>query len=575
MGTQREQTETQAPDRRRFLAFFSSIGLASTLLPGVLWARVQEEKAVKIDASMIEDAEKIAGLEFTENERELMTRGLNDQVQRFRQLRELPITNDDAPAVQFRALLPSMRLATEKRPFRYSEEKVTAAPTKLEELAFASVTRLAALLRARKIRSIDLTKMYLARLKRFDPALKCVVNLTEELALRQAKRADDEIAAGRYLGPLHGVPWGAKDLLAAKGYPTTWGAKPFADRTIDVDATVVERLAAAGAVLVAKLALGALAWGDVWFDGKTRNPWNTSQGSSGSSAGPGSATSAGLVGFSIGSETWGSIISPSTRCGVTGLRPTFGRVSRHGAMALSWSMDKLGPMCRSVEDCALVLEAIRGPDRRDGTVIDAPFNWSPDIDVKKIRVGYVKALFDRGGGGDGPKNDRASLTKLRELGFKLVEVALPDFPTSAMSFILNAEAAAAFDDLTRSGEDDELTRQIRVAWPNVFRQSRLIPAVEYLQANRARSFAMTQTAQIFDAVDVYVAPSFGGDNMLLTNLTGHPALCVPNGFNSGGTPTSITFTGNLYDEAKLLAVGKAYQDAAGFLDRHPTLEEPK
>jgi len=328
-------------------------------------------------------------------------------------------------------------------------------------------------------------------------------------------------------------------------------------------------------VLVAKLTLGALAWGDVWFGGRTRNPWNTSQGSSGSSAGPGSATAAGLVGFSIGSETWGSIVSPSTRCGVTGLRPTFGRVSRHGAMALSWSMDKLGPMCRSVEDCALVLEAIRGADGKDGAAVDAPFNWSPDSDLRKIRVGFLASLFDRGGRSDSAKNARGTLAKLRDLGVELIDISLPKLPVSALSFILNAEAAAAFDDLTRGDRDDELTRQVRVAWPNVFRRSRLIPAVEYLQANRARTLVMEETAKVFDRVDVYVAPSFGGDNLLLTNLTGHPALCVPNGFTAGGQPTSISFIGKLYDEARLLAVGKAYQEAAGYVDRHPTLDEAR
>ena len=563
------------PDRRRFLAFFTSAGLASTLLPGVLWARLREDETARVDASMIEAAEKIAGLEFTEDERELMAGGLNDHLQQFRELRELPITNAVPPAVQFRVLLPSMSLPTQERPFRYTEEPVVDAPSDLEELAFEPVTRLAALLRGRKIRSVDLTKMYLSRLKRLDPVLRCVITITEKLALQQAARADVEIAAGRYRGPLHGVPWGAKDLLAARGYPTTWGAKPFARQTIDVDATVVERLAAAGAVLVAKLTLGALAWGDVWFGGRTRNPWNTSQGSSGSSAGPGSATAAGLVGFSIGSETWGSIVSPSTRCGVTGLRPTFGRVSRHGAMALSWSMDKLGPMCRSVEDCALVLEAIRGADGKDGAAVDAPFNWSPDSDLRKIRVGFLASLFDRGGRSDSAKNARGTLAKLRDLGVELIDISLPKLPVSALSFILNAEAAAAFDDLTRGDRDDELTRQVRVAWPNVFRRSRLIPAVEYLQANRARTLVMEETAKVFDRVDVYVAPSFGGDNLLLTNLTGHPALCVPNGFTAGGQPTSISFIGKLYDEARLLAVGKAYQEAAGYVDRHPTLDEAR
>jgi len=367
------------------------------------------------------------------------------------------------------------------------------------------------------------------------------------------------------------VPWGAKDLLAVRGYPTTWGAAPFQDQVIDRDATVVSRLDEAGAVLVAKLSLGALAWGDVWFGGTTRNPWNLEQGSSGSSAGPAAATAAGLVGFSIGSETWGSIVSPSTRCGVTGLRPTFGAVSRHGAMTLSWSMDKLGPMCRSVEDCALVFNAIRGADGLDPTAVDRPFPWHPGIDPRRLRVGFVQSLFETV-----PKDDEnperareehaldlEALEVLRSIGIRPAPVALPDLPVSALSFILSAEAAAAFDELTRSGRDDELVRQIEEAWPNEFRIARTIPAVEYLQANRVRTLLMRDMARIFDEVDVYVSPSFGGDNLLLTNLTGHPAVVVPNGFPSDGSPASLTFTGRLHGEAEVLAVAMAYQEATG------------
>jgi Asp-tRNA(Asn)/Glu-tRNA(Gln) amidotransferase A subunit family amidase len=401
--------------------------------------------------------------------------------------------------------------------------------------------------------------------------LECVITFTEELALAQANRADKEIASGHYRGPLHGIPWGAKDLLSTTGIKTTWGAMPYKDQIIDVDATVVKRLKEAGAVLVAKLTMGALAWGDVWFDGKTKNPWNPEQGSSGSSAGSASATAAGLVGFSIGTETWGSIVSPSTRCGVTGLRPTYGRVSRYGAMALSWSMDKIGPICRSVEDCSLVFNAIYGPDGKDFTVVNLPFNWDPALNLKDIRIGYLKKLFERKY--RNKKNDEASIEAIRSLGVELVPFDLPELPVNALSFILNAEAAAAFDELTRSNRDDLLVRQIKQAWPNSFRQARLIPAVEYIQANRIRTLLMEEMARKMKGIDVYIAPSFGGNNLLLTNLTGHPAVVVPNGFDEKGSPTSISFIGNLFEEAKTLRVAKAYQDVTDFHRKHPDLKK--
>jgi Asp-tRNA(Asn)/Glu-tRNA(Gln) amidotransferase A subunit family amidase len=407
--------------------------------------------------------------------------------------------------------------------------------------------------------------MYLDRLEKYGPELECVVTLMQERALDQARRADEEIAAGHYRGYLHGIPYGAKDLLAVPGYKTTWGAAPYKDQTIDDTATVIQKLDDAGAVLVAKLTLGALAWGDVWFGGMTRNPWNLEEGSSGSSAGPASATAAGLVAFSIGTETWGSIVSPSTRCGDTGLRPTFGRVSRSGAMALSWSMDKIGPICRSVEDCALVFDAIRGSDGEDQTVIDAPFNYDYHVDLKTLRIGYVKDLFDA----VYPNHvaDSTTLDVLRGLGATLVPVTLPDYPVAALNYILTAEASAAFDDLTRSNRDDLMVRQIKNAWPNVFRGGRFIPAVEYIQANRVRRLVMNDMAKL--SVDVYLAPSFGGDNLLLTNLTGHPCVVLPNGFDADGDPVSITFVGRLFGEATLLAVARAYQNATDFHLRHP------
>jgi len=579
-------TAFRSRDRRAFLAWCSTFGLGGTLLPGILWARLDEGGIAKIDRAMLAHAEQLAGLEFTDDERDLMLAGLEEQRSSYRRLRTVALANSVPPAVSLRISPRPPRHARAPDSASTSDGASAATrvapappperPDDLEELAFWPLTRLAALVQARRVTSLELTRMYLARLERFDPLLSCVITRTDSLALAQAERADEEIAAGKYRGPLHGIPWGAKDLLSARGYPTTWGAKPFREQSIDDDATVVRRLEAAGAVLVAKLALGALAWGDVWFGGRTRNPWDPARGSSGSSAGPGAATAAGLVGFAIGSETWGSIVSPSTVCGVTGLRPTFGRVSRHGAMALSWSMDKLGPMCRSVEDCALVLQAIHGADENDPSAVDAPFAWDASVEPRHLRVGWVRALFEsRAPDDESAQHDQATLETLRRLGVELVPIELPDLPVAAMSFILNAEAAAAFDELTRSGRDDELVRQVRVAWPNVFRQSRLIPAVEYIQANRVRTLAMRAMDAVFERIDAYVAPSFGGDNLLLTNLTGHPAVCVPNGFTRAGQPTSITFIGDLFAEAPLLALAKGYQDATDFHARHPNLVAPK
>src|SRR6184192_1413228 len=497
------------------------------------------------------------------------------------------------------------------------------APKNLEDLAFASVRELAELVRTKKVSSVALTEMYLQRLKKYDSTLKFVVTLTEERALAQAKKADAEIAAEKYRGPLHGLPWGAKDLLATKGYRTTWGAGGFENQMVDEDATVVKRLDEAGAVLVAKLTLGALAQGDVWFAGVTRNPWNTSQGSSGSSAGPASATAAGCVAFSIGSETLGSISSPSTRCGCTGLRPSFGLVPRTGAMALSWSMDKLGPICRTVEDCALVLDAIHGRDGKDRTVQSAAFNWDANLDWRKLRVGYLKAAFERKPDEqqEAAKEERpatpeeqkkreerkkrreaarvraeydrryndAALAKLREMGVNLLPVEMPQFPYDAMITMLTAEAAAAFDELTRTGRDRLLTSQKDYDWPNTFRAARFIPAVEYVQAARARKLLMDAMAKVLEDLDVIVAPT-SDEQLVITNLTGHPAVILPNGLrgsdapkplnddasdfqNAGGpgTPTSLTFLGKLYGEAELLAFARAYQEATGFHLQHPKL----
>ncbi len=551
---------TRAIDRRQFMAYFAALS------PG-LWALAQEEEP-KITKDMLAQAEAVAGLQFTDAERELMLDGLNRNLEAYEQLREVDIPNSVHPALVFDPVLPGRMPEVRRQPKRRTRHPGVRRPAHLEEAAFWSVTDLAELVHSRQVSSVELTRMYLDRLKRHAPKLECVVTFTEELAMRQARRADAELAQGQYRGPLHGIPWGAKDLLAEDEYRTTWGAKPYEEQVIPYDAAVVRRLEEAGAVLIAKMTLGALAMGDVWFGGKTRNPWDLEQGSRGSSAGSASATVAGCLGFSIGSETLGSIVSPSTRCGATGLRPTFGRVSRFGAMALSWSMDKLGPICRTVEDCALVLDAIHGADGKDPTARDLPFDWDAELAPTSLRIGYYKSAFEAEH--DWYDFDMQALGALRSLGVEPVPVELPDqIPVGALRFLLSVEAAAAHDELTRSNRDDLLVRQDARAWPTSFRRSRLVPAVEYVQANRARTMLMAAMDAVMDGIDVFITPSYGGSVLLTTNLTGHPAVTLPHGFRDNGTPVSISFIGKLYGEAELLAVAKAWQDATGFHLRHP------
>ncbi|MHC4727064.1 MAG: amidase [Planctomycetota bacterium] len=559
--------------RREFMACLSGLGLGSSVLSDVLWAKVENSEDKKLTKDMLAEAERFIGLEFTDEERELMIDGLNGQLKKYEQIREVSLDNSVAPAIQFNPLVSGVQPGAKQKTIKISRPKRRKLTSNLEDTAFWTVTDLAGLIKSRKVSSLELTKMYLERLKKYDEKLKCVISLTEELAFEQARRADKEIAAGRYRGPLHGIPWGAKDLLAVKGYKTTWGAMPFKEQVLDYDATVVKRLEKAGAVLIAKLTLGALAMGDVWYGGKTRNPWNPEKGSSGSSAGPASATSAGLVGFSIGSETLGSIVSPCTVCGVTGLRPTFGRVSRYGAMALSWSMDKLGPICRNVEDCALVFNAIHGPDGLDSTVrADASFNWDFARSIKGLKIGYLKSDFDKDRKDEKWKaNDLATLDTLRSIGMDLKAVELPDFPVGAMRLVLGVEAAAAFDELTRSNRDSLLVSQGKGSWPNIFRTARMVTAVEYIQANRLRTLLIKEMEKLMSDIDVYVAPSWVGNNLALTNLSGHPTVVVPNGFNDKNEPTSITFTGRLFGDIGTLLVAKAYQDATTFHTKHPVL----
>ena len=655
-----EQDGVLATSRRRFLAVCSAVGLGQTLLPGVLWGMASQATAdgavkgaaqgdvlagltpdegfgenaaglPKITTAIIDAAAVIAGITLTDEQKAMVLEGLTAQRESVRVIRTMHLPNSVAPAFVFDPVPGGMTLETARRPMRMSAApdvsrlvdaaKASAGASGEEALAFATVRELAELLHTRKLSSVELSKMYLARLRKYDSRLHFVITLTEARAMEQAAAADREIAAGNYRGPLHGMPWGAKDLLAVKGYRTTWGAAGFEEQSFDYDATVVERLDAASAVLLAKLSMGALAQGDLWFGARTRNPWNTKQGSSGSSAGSASAVGSGCVAFALGTETLGSISSPSTRCGVTGLRPTFGFVPRTGAMALSWSMDKIGLICRAVEDCALVMNAIHGPDGKDRTVKDAAFNWDAEFDWKQMRVGYLKSAFEVEAESaltppsesdakaqaeyklkvQRSKDDYArrrydakygdtALDTLRNMGVKLIPVELP----KGLHFgdivpVLGAEGAEAFDELTRSGRDKLLTGQRPGDWPNQFRRARFYSAVDYVQAQRARMLVVDAMARMFEEVDVIVTPS-GGAQLTATNLSGHPAVIVPNGVrgdgapkpvseedgaleNVGGpgTPVSLTFLGGLYSDARLAAFARAYQEITGFHLMRPVI----
>ena len=569
---------TCATNRRAFMAYFSSVGLTSTLFPGVLWGKLQEQKTPAITKEMLRSSAAVAGLDFSDSQLDQMLDGVNHNLPRYEAVRKIRLDNGVAPPLYFNPVLPTMSIDRTRQGLRSSAPPNVTRPENLEDVAFWPVTHLAELIRSKQVKSVELTEMYLARLKRYNPKLNCVVTLTEDRALGMARLADSEIAAGRYRGPLHGIPWGVKDLCAAKGYPTTWGAAPFKSRISNEDSTIVTRMTLAGAVLVAKLATGELALDDVWFGGQTKNPWDLSMGSQGSSAGPGSATAAGLIGFSIGTETAGSIVEPSGICGVTGMRPTFGRISRYGAMALSWSLDKIGPMCRAVEDCALVLRYAMGPDGKDLSVQDVPFNWDPALEVRKLRVGYLKAAFSNTRQtAQVNANDAAALEKLRSLGISLIEVELPEHSSLDIDMILWGEANSALKDPIQT-QPATLVRQDRVRNQNAVR---LLPAQEYLDANRVRMLLMQEMAQVMSKVDVYVVPFDYSDytpnpvasvNTLVTNLTGQPCVVVPHGFNEKGNPTSLTFVGRVFGEAKMLALAKAYQDSTEWHLKHPKLD---
>ncbi len=596
--------------RRRFLAAIPAAVAGSLAAPAL---GRQQQPPPRIDPATLDCAEKVFGVDFTAAEEQQAAQGVNRNLASYEQLRELEIPLDTEPAITFHPYLPGQKpkgAATPGAKIRVTLRPPAARSSSLEDLAFLPITALAPLIQRRDVSATDLTKMYLGRLKKYGPRLNCVVTLTEDLALAQATQADQEIRAGKYKGPLHGIPWGAKDLFATKGIPATWGAAPFQNQVFDYDATIVERLREAGAVLVAKLSMGALAQGDNWFRGQTKNPWNLERGSSGSSAGPGSATAGGLVVFGIGTETRGSIISPSAENGVTGLRPTYGRVSRYGAMALSWTMDKIGPMCRSVEDCALVFNAIYGPDGRDETTADAPFVWNADIPLSKLRIAYVKNEFDpppgpgRGGrGAEAPPaagagappaagdtgRGRGGLTpeeqeRLREArltifndvldvyrkaGATLQPVDLPDTITriaSMIAFVLSTEGAAAFDDLTRSQDINDPSLN---TWPNAFRTHRFVPAVEYIRAQRARTLLIREMDKFMSQYDVFLSPT-GSATLGVTNLTGHPAVALKAGFIDN-RPIELMVTGRLYDEATMLRVALAFERGTDWHNKNPVL----
>ena len=581
--------------RRRFLGYCSAIGVSGTLLPGVLWARVQDTrdatKPPRVTEAMLKDALAVAGLEFSEEDTAQMVNGVNQALTRYEELRAVHIDPDLQPPLYYSPLVPGTRLDRTPRPFRLGPVPQVRRPARLEDVAFWPLTHLAELVRTRQVTATELTGMYLDRLHRHNAAINCVVTFTDDLAKQQAAAADAEIAAGRYRGPLHGIPWGCKDIIAVPGYPTTWGSDAFRDQHFDYEASVVRLLREAGAVLLAKLATGELASGDRWFGGQTMNPWDLKEGASGSSCGPASATAAGLVAFGIGTDTGGSVLFPATRCGIAGLRPTFGRVSRHGAMALSWTRDRIGPLCRTPEDCAVVFHAIARADEQDLTVQDLPFNYDGQADVRSLRVGYLEPTgVEEGRTEDWQANDRRTLDQLRSMGVKPERFEMPELPLELAGVAGGAESGASFDELLRSGRDRQLTIKTR---GNGLRASRLIPAVEYLQGQRVRAKLMRDYAAVVGKYDVFIQPSnnpplnptggvgAGPDGRSprpqtrtryyheLGNSCCYPAVTVPNGFTSAGKPTTITFVGRLYAEAQLLALAAAYTRSAGPAQRYP------
>jgi Asp-tRNA(Asn)/Glu-tRNA(Gln) amidotransferase A subunit family amidase len=580
--------------RRRFMATFAGAGLGGTLVPGVLWARVQDSGARKITLAMVDEALKLSGIEATEEEKNNLVDGANRNLAGYEDLRKLHIPLDVSPPFHFSPVTPGMTVTKTRQPFRLSAAPSVKRPANLEDVAFWPLRNLGELLRTRQVTSRELTDMYLARLHRYNSILNNVVTFLDDHGRAEAARADAEIAAGKYKGPLHGIPWGAKDIISLKGYPTTWGSTPFKEQVLDYDASVIEQLREAGAVLIAKVTTGELASGDNWFGGQTKSPWDPAQGSSGSSAGPSSATAAGCIAFGIGSETSGSILSPSERCGLAGLRPTFGRVSRYGVMALSWTQDRLGPICRYAEDNAIVMQAIAKPDGRDMSVSDVPFNWNAQFDIRKLRVGIIQDSFDTITNASAKANAGKMLATFKSIGVsQFIPVTVPVFPVGTGGF--NAERAAYFDEFARSG------RMKGARGGGSGANARLIPAPEYLQQQRARMMMMMELQKATAHVDVYLVgsnntgvggPGGGGRpagapatppaprpereqpptqrHFGYANLAGYPAINLPNGFADTGGPTNAVIYAQPFREQEIIALAKAYQDAAGFHLIKPT-----
>ena len=571
------------------MTYFAGVGLGSTLAPGIVWARMQDAGTQTITLEMITDALKLSGIELTEDERKEMVAGANRNLTQYADIRKIHVPNDVSPPFHFSPIVPGMEVSKARLPFRLSAAPSVKRPANLEDVAFWPIRNLGELVRTRQVTSLELTEMYLARLHRYNGKLNNVVTFLDDYGRAEAKKADAEIAAGKYKGPLHGIPWGAKDIISVKGFKTTWGSPAFKEQMFDYDASVVEMLRDAGAVLIAKLATGELASGDQWFGGRTNNPWDPSQGSSGSSAGPSSATAAGCVALGIGTETSGSILSPSARCGLAGLRPTFGRISRYGVMALSWTQDRLGPICRYAEDCAIVMQAVAKPDGRDMSVSDVPFNWNAQFDVKKLKVGYIKDSFDTLTNAAAKANTDKAVETLHALGVKeLIPVEVPDFQSNVGG--LGVESTVFFDEHARAGRMKEARGGGRNG-------GRLIPAVEFLQGQRVRMMMMQKLAEATRHVDVYLVasnqngvggPPGGGRggrgdappepsrpqpptqrHFAMANLACYPAINVPNGFSETGSPTNFVIYAQPFREQEILSLAKAYQDAAGWHLKKP------
>lgn len=522
-----------------------------------------------ITVSDIRSAEKIISLYFTEAKEDSLLGSVQARAKVYDKMHRFSLDNSIPMAMAESPLLPYMDLNKQQLPVKFDIPAGVNLPANKNDLAFYSIPQLASLIKYKKISSVELTKFFISRLKKYGDTLQCVISFTEDIAMKQAKQADKEIAEGKYRGLLQGIPYGIKDLFAVRGTKTTWGAAPYKNQVIDKDSYVYTKLKEAGAVLIAKLSLGALAMDDYWFGGRTKNPWNMLKGSSGSSAGSAAATVAGLVPFAIGTETYGSIISPSTVCGATGLRPTFGSVSRSGAMTLAWSLDKAGPICRSAEDAAIVFNYLHGTDGLDAAAVNMPFNYTGKADLSKMKIAYAKNYF---GKKDTLGNEDAVLDVFRKAGAKLIPVDFPDsgiYNFDIIGIVIGAESAAAFDGFTRTGLDDEMNRQGKGEWPNYFRAGRFIPAAEYINANRHRYLLMQKVNEVIEKYDAFICPTCGGHQAAITNLTGNPAISIPTGFNKENTPTSITIVGKLYDEATILAIAKKYQDATKWNKMHP------